>query len=341
MSASEEAIIQAQNEAAAIKERIAAEKERLADADPRVLAGGIAPLGKQDIRVRRTLKGHLGKVYALHWATTRPELLVSASQDGKLIVWDARSTCKTAAVSLRSSWVMTCALSDDARLVASGGLDNMCTIHNCETGQVVQELSGHTGFLSCCRFTTQHQIVTCSGDGTAMLWDVERGVHIVDFVGHSGDIMSCRLNAAQDCLLTVSLDLTARLWDCRSGKCTRVYVGHEGDVNACEWFPDGRAFATGSDDRTCRLFDIRADRLLLEYAHPDVVAGVTSIAFSKSGRELFVGHDDNNCCVWDVLRAERQTVLAAHNDRVSAVAVSPDGYALATGSWDSLLKIWA
>ena len=37
---------------------------------------------------RRLLKGHFGKVYAMHWAGSNKEL-VSASQDGKLIVWDA------------------------------------------------------------------------------------------------------------------------------------------------------------------------------------------------------------------------------------------------------------
>lgn len=339
---SEEAILQAQAEVSAIKERIAMEKERLADADIRSLSSAIHPLPHRDIRVRRTLKGHLGKVYALHWAPSQPSTLVSASQDGKLIVWDAISTCKTSAISLRSSWVMTCALDSQASLVASGGLDNMCTIHSVATGSIMQELTGHIGFLSCCRFlenSSSDKIMTASGDATSMLWDIERNVHITDFIGHSGDVMSLRV--FNDTLLTVSLDLTARMWDIRTGDCVRVFVGHQGDVNACEWFPDGNAFATGADDQTCRLFDIRADRMLMEYSHPDLVAGVTSLSFSKSGRQLFVGHDDNNCCVWDVLKGERQAVLAAHNDRVSAVAVSTDGYALATGSWDSQLKIWS
>jgi guanine nucleotide-binding protein G(I)/G(S)/G(T) subunit beta-1 len=37
---------------------------------------------------RRTLKGHLAKIYAMHWAEDKVSL-VSASQDGKLLVWDA------------------------------------------------------------------------------------------------------------------------------------------------------------------------------------------------------------------------------------------------------------
>jgi guanine nucleotide-binding protein G(I)/G(S)/G(T) subunit beta-1 len=47
---------------------------------------------------RRLLKGHFGKVYAMHWSGNNKEL-VSASQDGKLIVWDAsisECTCLSA-----------------------------------------------------------------------------------------------------------------------------------------------------------------------------------------------------------------------------------------------------
>jgi WD40 repeat protein len=40
------------------------------------------------LKTRRVLKGHFGKVYSMSWAGSGKEL-VSASQDGKLIVWDA------------------------------------------------------------------------------------------------------------------------------------------------------------------------------------------------------------------------------------------------------------
>jgi len=51
------------------------------------------------MKVRRTLKGHLAKIYALHWAVDKRHL-VSASQDGKLIVWDAYTTNKVHAIPL-------------------------------------------------------------------------------------------------------------------------------------------------------------------------------------------------------------------------------------------------
>ena len=72
-----------------------------------------------------------------------------------------------------------------------------------------------------------------------------------------------------------------------------------------QFFPNGNAFATGSDDATCRLFDLRADQELMVYSHDNIICGITSVAFSKSGRLLLAGYDDFNCNVWDTLKAER------------------------------------
>lgn len=105
------------------------------------------------------------------------------------------------------------------------------------------------------------------------------------------------------------------------------------------FFPSGDAFATGSDDASCRLFDLRADRELNIYTHDSILCGVTSVAFSISGRLLFAGYDDYNCNVWDVLRAERCGVLMGHENRVSCLGVASDGMAMCTGSWDTTLKV--
>ena len=80
------------------------------------------------------------------------------------------------AIPLRSSWVMTCAYAPSGNFVACGGLDNICSIYSLKTREgnvrVSRELSGHNGYLSCCRFLDDNQIVTSSGD---MTWYVVDG----------------------------------------------------------------------------------------------------------------------------------------------------------------------
>lgn len=72
-----------------------------------------------------------------------------------------------------------------------------------------------------------------------------------------------------------------------------------------QFFPNGEAICTGSDDATCRLFDLRADQELIVYSHESIICGITSVAFSRSGRLLLAGYDDFNCNIWDSLKAER------------------------------------
>ena len=152
----------------------------------------VESLPRVTMKVRRTLKGHLAKIYAMNWAADKRHL-VSASQDGKLLVWDAYTTNKVYAIPLRSSWVMTCAYAPSGKYVASGGLDNMCSIYNLQSKdgpkQPARELSSHTGYLSCCRFINDNRILTASGDTTCILWDVDAGQKLEEFADHTGDVM--------------------------------------------------------------------------------------------------------------------------------------------------------
>ncbi|KAM5378535.1 hypothetical protein ACJZ2D_004489 [Fusarium nematophilum] len=341
-------IQQARREAETLKDRIKRKKDELADTTLRAVAQQAhEPIPKNQLmKAKRTLKGHLAKIYAMHWSTDRRHL-VSASQDGKLIIWDAYTTNKVHAIPLRSSWVMTCAYAPSGNFVACGGLDNICSIYNLNQQRdgptrVARELSGHAGYLSCCRFINDRSILTSSGDMTCMKWDIETGQKVTEFADHLGDVMSISLNPTnQNTFISGACDAFAKLWDIRAGKAVQTFAGHESDINAIQFFPDGHSFVTGSDDATCRLFDIRADRELNLYGSESILCGITSVATSVSGRLLFAGYDDFECKVWDITRGEKVGSLVGHENRVSCLGVSNDGTSLCTGSWDSLLKIWA
>jgi len=56
---------------------------------------------------------------------------------------------------------------------------------------------------------------------------------------------------------------------------------------------------------------------------------------------LFAGYELATAQIWDTLRGERVGLLQGHEGRITSVGVSNDGLALATGSWDHSLRIWA
>jgi len=196
--------------------------------------------------------------------------------------------------------------------------------------------------LSCCRFINDQEIITASGDSTCILWDIDSKTPKAIFNDHQSDVMSISVYEPNGVFVSGSCDSTSKLWDHRQKKaCIKTFHGHESDINSISFFPDGNAFATGSDDSSCRLFDIRAYQQLNRYSNDKILCGITSVAFSISGRILFAGYDDYNCYVWDTQLGQLAGQLVGHENRVSCLGVSGDGKALATGSWDTLLKIWA
>jgi len=316
-------------------------------------------LTKGDLRLnqRRILRGHYGKIYAMQWQPTPgqgdlgADNLVSASQDGKLIVWNGRTTNKIKMIPLKSSWVMTCAYAPSGNLVACGGLDNLCSVFALDSDEAggdekeaipQHELRSHEGYLSSCRFLNDSKIITSSGDSTCMLWDMTRNKPIRTFDAHTSDVMSVSIKHQSNVFVSGSCDTSAKIFDLTSGECHGTFSGHQADINTVEWFPDGNSFGSGSDDSNIKLYDQRAYRQLNTYSMSGVLAGVTSLCFSSSGKYIFAGFDDNPyLCVYDTLLAESVQLLNHLQKRVSCVGMQCHGYALCTGSWDYNLRIWA
>jgi len=353
--------------------------------------------------------GHFGKIYDLQWCPDETsKSLVSASQDGNLIVWDAHTTYKVFAIPLRgtASWVMTCAYAPGGNLVACGGLDNICSIYdvrqcsqqnyiyqpqpgeqistglwggsgspplvptpmpvvmlppsppnnfvaatthtngrqtssNSGVGRVKRDFYGHTSYISCCRFLDESRILTTSGDGSCLLWDVETGCRLMVYKRNSRDLLNVAVSPDHRTFVTGGCDHKATLWDVNSGSVVSVFAGHEADINAVRFFPAGMGIGSASDDGTCRFFDIRASRELAKYTCDDIRDGLISLAFSLSGRLICAGGEDGRCYLWDTLRGDLVETLDGHKDAVSCLSFSPDGTALCTGGWDSQIKVFS
>jgi hypothetical protein len=154
------------------------------------------------------LRGHRTGVLALAHATHHP-LLVSAGGDpsgGEVLVWDmTRRTLQSRLAELvrlpvlpyfgyydfgyysspasyhevqaaHAGAVYSVAISPDARLIASGGKDQLAKIWERETGRVRFRLSGHRGTVVAVSFPPDGRtVLTADEGGTIRLWDVDTG----------------------------------------------------------------------------------------------------------------------------------------------------------------------
>ncbi|XP_044736664.1 guanine nucleotide-binding protein subunit beta-5 isoform X2 [Chrysoperla carnea] len=329
-----------------LKAKLEEERQKLNDVTSQV-AERLEVINYMNIKPRKILKGHQAKVLCSDWSPDKRHI-VSSSQDGKMIIWDAFTTNKEHAVTMPTTWVMACAYAPSGTLVACGGLDNKVTVYPLSLEEDVsvkkKTVGTHTSYMSCCTFpNSDQQILTGSGDSTCALWDVESGQLLQNFHGHTADVMSIDLAPSEfgNTFVSGSCDKMVLIWDMRSGQCVQSFEGHQSDINSVKFHPSGDCVATGSDDSTCRLFDLRADKEVAVYSKESIIFGVNSVDFSVSGRLLFAGYNDYTVNVWDTLKCVRVCLLYGHENRVSCLQVSPDGTALSTGSWDFTLRVWA
>ncbi|XP_048372933.1 guanine nucleotide-binding protein G(I)/G(S)/G(T) subunit beta-2 isoform X1 [Sphaerodactylus townsendi] len=131
----------------------------------------------------------------------------------------------------------------------------------------------HTGYLSCCRFLNDNQIITSSGDTTCALWDIETGQQVTAFTGHSGDVMSLSLSPDMRILILGRLrrlhQAVGATRDSMYGQIPRAFcVGYQ---RRLAFSPTKCASLLARRDATCRLFDLRADQELMMYSHDNII----------------------------------------------------------------------
>uniref|UniRef100_A0A672R7C6 Guanine nucleotide-binding protein subunit beta-5-like n=1 Tax=Sinocyclocheilus grahami TaxID=75366 RepID=A0A672R7C6_SINGR len=282
-------------ESESLKAKLEEERAKLHDVELHQVAEKIEALGQFVMKTRRTLKGHGNKVLCMDWCRDKRRI-VSSSQDGKVIVWDAYTTNKVH---------FSICVMHYSRVI---GLDNKCSVYplsldkNENLAAKKKSVAMHTNYLSSCSFTNSDmQILTSSGDGTCALWDVESGQLLQSFHGHSADVLSLDLAPSEtgNTFVSGGCDKKANVWDMRSGQNVQSFETHESDINSVKYYPSGDAFATGSDDATCRLYDLRADREVAIYSKDSIIFGASSVDFSLSGKKALKCLTKDFFCVGD------------------------------------------
>lgn len=193
-------------------------------------------------------------------------------------------------------------------------------------------------------------VVTASSDETAKLWDVETGVGIHTFKGHSSDINSIDFSPEGKYVVTGSNDSTAKLWDISTGKEIRSFKGHspfyttsDKTESVCKIYdarfsPDGKYVVTAGSDKTARLWDVRTGKEIQTFSGHSLP--VKSVEFSPDGNYIVTGSNDGTIKMWDVKTGkEISSMEVVGSYYINSVSVSPDGKYIAVGIESSTIYI--
>jgi WD40 repeat protein len=286
-------------------------------------------------------------------------LIATGMSDGTTIVWELSAEAATPVLTLggHGAAVETVDFSPDGtRLTTSGddGTVRVWDITSTGGGHEWLTLPGEGGLAYS---PDGERLAVGSEDGKLHVYEAASGRETLALQAHEGRVNAIAFDPIGSTLATAGLvDGTARIWDVASGDELATFdlaLSGERESRPCPLYrtsltqafdvafsPDGSMLATGGWEgpSSTIIWDptpgVRP-RVLPQTSEQDLWG--RSVDFSPDGRLVAgVGWDD--VFVWSV--EDARIVARLQERQVTALAFSPDGRRLATGSLYGGIKVW-
>jgi len=224
-------------------------------------------------------------------------------------------------------------------------MDNKITLTDLSDGMnpttKKEMVDGLDGYISRLHFLDDKELISASGDGKAILWDVNTGKAKTFFEGHTGDCNSIAVPTENPKIFaTGSTDQTVRVWDISAGKCVRTFKANA-EVNCVAIHPAGSLIMSGNENGNHQQFDVGAYNPVDTGKPKNKKLRLMSICMSRSGRYTYMGSTTGQITVCDTFCVNKWKMVAAHEKYLNCMSMAKDGSAMATGSYDATCKIWS
>jgi WD40 repeat protein len=309
----------------------------------------------QTIRLWDTATGHCHKILKGHTSIVTDVAfspdgfsLLSCSTDGTAKQWDITTGNCMQTFLGHETCVWGVVFAPDGRHCYSGGEDNCIRYWDLSTGDCLKVFTGHTQWIMAIALSPDGlQLASACLDGSIKLWCTATANCLHTLSGHQAPVLSVAFSPNGRTLASGSYDQTVRIWNARTGACTQRLHKHNNRIWCVKFHPNGHLLASGGDDHTARFWNpTTGDSTNTLQGHSN---GIYAISLHSNNTLLASGHEDQTVRLWQVLPASTATAqtilepfqtLRGHQNRILAIAFSPDGHTLASGSLDRTIKLW-
>jgi WD40 repeat protein len=285
---------------------------------PRPNATKITTLIKHSV-----ISGHTRQIVDL---AVSPEgnLVLSASEDGDVKVWDAGGH---ALRTLRGDGSQVCgvAVSADGTTAVSAGYWAL-SVWDVQSGRELRRLKSHNWSGGVAFSANGKLALSASIDGHLSVWDVQGGRELLILRGGGNSVGDVSLNADGKVAVSGYEGGKLMVWDVGSEWALRtIDVEHTGSVKphigGVALSTDGKVAISGSWDGTAKVWDIESGaeiRTLRGHT-----GQVNRVALSADAKTAASASDDCTVKIWDVGSGTCLTTFSCE-DKVRSCALGPD-----------------
>lgn len=233
--------------------------------------------------------------------------------------------------------------SPDGTLLLTGAQDNVMRLWDAETGDLLQEFTGHEGWIWDIAFHPDGtQAVTASGDNTLRLWDIDTGEELQVFEGHTGEVRGVDFSSDGAQILSGSEDMTMILWDVETGEPITTFTDGLSEIYDVALSPSGFTALSGFADGRIVLWNVDTGQSLITY---DATVGghtdeVWSVEYTTDESGFVSSSQDSLVMFWRFEAGTPVQIFEGHSSRVTSAQLSQNDKRIVSGAEDNAVIIW-
>ncbi|XP_075661446.1 DENN domain and WD repeat-containing protein SCD1-like isoform X2 [Castanea sativa] len=308
----------------------------------------VSAAGQKKIQTNvRVLRGHSGAITALHCVTRREVwdlvgdredagFFISGSTDCCVKIWDPSLRGSELRATLKGHTRTVRAISSDRGKVVSGSDDQSVLVWDKQTTQLLEELKGHDGQVSCVRMLSGERVLTAAHDGTVKMWDVRTDMCVATVGRCSSAVLCMEYDDSTGILAAAGRDAVANIWDIRAGRQMHKLLGHTKWIRSIRMVED--TLITGSDDWTARTWSVSrgtCDAVLACHAGP-----ILCVEYSPLDKGIITGSTDGLLRFWENEEGGIRCMKNVTIHNAAILSISAGEHWLGIGAADNSMSLF-